>query len=65
MNHDPIHQLNQHIISVAAVVVPTASLWIKLAPVITDVAGAMGIAWYLYLGYKEFLKWKRRHHNGW
>jgi hypothetical protein len=56
----PHHPMNQHAISVAAVVVPTASFWIRAAPVITDIAGLCGIVWYVYLAGKEIYRYYKR-----
>lgn len=57
--HD--NPMNQHAVSIAAVILPAASLWVRAAPVITDVAGLCGIIWYIYLGIKELHRhWKRK-----
>lgn len=57
MNQDPA---GQHIVSALALTAAPVSLWVQAAPIVTVVAGTLGILWYAYIFYREFHRWYKR-----
>jgi hypothetical protein len=54
---------HSHAVNAAVIAAPIVSFFTEASPVITGVAGLCAITWYVWLAYKEYLHWKRRHNS--
>lgn len=50
----------QHTGNAAAIVIPAATFWAHVSPVITVIVGTLGIVWYSVLFTEKIVHWYKR-----